>query len=434
MAQTWNALQQAQILSNQSPENSIGTMDSNGMPVESDESFAHEIEELIEKENFSSMMDLQDIDESDIKDLESGSLQHTCYESSWQDVMSSNDLEQDKPGDKGENNGNMIPCPLPNSVEVESILEAHSDKAILEPAFESNASLIEYSDISSCSDTDGNFDFNLSSSIDVNMDSNQAGQSSEEGDLNSSMHLSSSEVCHSIFEAGMSEINQQRDTGPPVTTGESNESVNHAGDDCSDGSLLTNAEVPCTEEQGLDNMNGAVPLSKDGQIEEREITDLEYFLDHCKELGTSQDGSNCASNHANIDSSLTSNGDENICPTIDSSVCQLERTAPDTENTLSKHEFEKTFVISGDGKGPLGDYQLDVMNPNPENTSSKPNFQETIQISGIGKDSLDGCQSESNQPGPESPSSEPDFQETIGVSGNGKKSLYGCQLKSKKHE
>uniref|UniRef100_A0A672QTP9 Uncharacterized LOC107595368 n=1 Tax=Sinocyclocheilus grahami TaxID=75366 RepID=A0A672QTP9_SINGR len=58
------------------------------MPVESDESFAHEIEEFIEKENFSSMMDLQDIAESDIKDLESGSLQHTCYESSWQDVMS----------------------------------------------------------------------------------------------------------------------------------------------------------------------------------------------------------------------------------------------------------------------------------------------------------------------------------------------------------
>ncbi len=102
MAQTWNALQQAQILSNQSPENSIGTMDCNGMPVESDESFAHEIEEFIEKENFSSMMDLQDISESDIKDLESGSLQHTCYESSWQDVMSSDDLEQDKPRDEGE--------------------------------------------------------------------------------------------------------------------------------------------------------------------------------------------------------------------------------------------------------------------------------------------------------------------------------------------
>lgn len=434
MAQTWNALQQAQILSNQSPENSIGTMDCNGMPVESDESFAHEIEEFIEKENFSSMMDLQDISESDIKDLESGSLQHTCYESSWQDVMSSDDLEQDKPGGEGENNGNMIPCPLPNSVEVESILEAHSDKAILESAFETNASLVEYSDISSCSDTEGNFDCNLSSSIDVNMGSNQAGQPSEEGDLNSSMHLSSAEVCHSIVEAGMSEINQQQDTGPPVTTGESNESVNHTGSDCSEGSLLTNTEVEYTEAQGLDNMIGAVPLSKDGQIEEREITcDLECFLDHCKELDTSPDGSNCALNHANINTSLTSNGDENICPTIDSlSVCQLERTTPDDENTSSKPELEKTFVISGDGKGLLGDYQLDVMNTNPENTSSKPNFQETIKISANGKYSLDGCQLESNQPGPKSPSSNPDFQETIGVSGHGKKSLDGCPLESNK--
>uniref|UniRef100_A0A8C2EE25 C2H2-type domain-containing protein n=1 Tax=Cyprinus carpio TaxID=7962 RepID=A0A8C2EE25_CYPCA len=161
--------------------------------------------------------------------------------------------------------------------------------------------------------------------------------------------------------------------------------------------------------------------------------DLEYFLDHCKELGTSQDGSNCASNDANIDTSLTSNGDENICPTIDSlSFCQLERTTPDAENTSSKPELEKTFVIYGDGKGPLGDYQLDVMNPHPENTSSEPNFQETVLISGIGKDSLDGCQLESNQPGPKSPSSKPDFQETIGVSELGKKNIDGCQLESNK--
>ncbi|KAL0172079.1 hypothetical protein M9458_032390, partial [Cirrhinus mrigala] len=79
-------------------------MDCNGIPVGPEESFAHEIEELIEEENFSSMMDLQDIAESDIKDLETDSLQNTCYESSWQDVMDSADLEQDKPGDKGENN------------------------------------------------------------------------------------------------------------------------------------------------------------------------------------------------------------------------------------------------------------------------------------------------------------------------------------------
>ncbi len=392
MAQTWNALQQAQILSNQSPENSTGTVDCNGMPVESDESFAHEIEEFIEKENFSSIMDLQDISESDLKDLESGSLQHTCYESSWQDVISSDDLEQDKPGDEGENNGNIIPCPLPNSLEVESILKAHSDKAILESAFKTHASLVEYSDISSCSDTEGNIDCNLSSSIDVNMGSNQAGQPSEEGDLNSSMHLSSAEDCHSILEAGMSEINQQQDTGPPVTIGESNGSANHIGSDCSEGSFLKNTDVACTEVQGLENINREVPLSKDGQIEEREMTsDLECFWDNCKELGTSQDGSNCSSNHANIDTSLTSNGDENICPTIDSlSVCQFERTTSDAENTSSKPELEKTFVISGDGKGPLGDYQLDVMNTHPENTYSKPNFQETIKISGNGKDYLDG--------------------------------------------
>uniref|UniRef100_A0A671M2I2 C2H2-type domain-containing protein n=1 Tax=Sinocyclocheilus anshuiensis TaxID=1608454 RepID=A0A671M2I2_9TELE len=160
----------------------------------------------------------------------------------------------------------------------------------------------------------------------------------------------------------MSEINEQQDTGLPVTTGESNESVNQTGSDCSEGLLLTNAEVPCTEVQDVDNMNGAVPLSKDEQIEERELTcDLECFLDHCKEFVTSQDGSTCASNHANIDTSSTSNRDENICPTIDSlSVCQSERTTPDPENTSSNPEPEKTFVISGDGKCSLGDYQLDT--------------------------------------------------------------------------
>jgi len=53
MAQKWNAFQQAQILSNQRPEMSVGTMECNGIPVESEENFAHEIEQLIEKENSS---------------------------------------------------------------------------------------------------------------------------------------------------------------------------------------------------------------------------------------------------------------------------------------------------------------------------------------------------------------------------------------------
>ncbi|KAK2903063.1 hypothetical protein Q8A67_007776 [Cirrhinus molitorella] len=414
MAQTWNSLQQADILSDQSPETSIEAMDCNGIPVGPEESFAHEIEELIEKENFSSMMDLQDISESDIKDLESDSLQGTCYESSWQEVMDSADFEQDKPGDKGENNGNMTPCPLPNSVEVESTLEAYSDEAILEPAFETNASLVEYSDISSCSDTEANFDCNLNSSIDANMEDNQACQPSEGVDLNSSntMHLSSAEVWHSTVEEIMSG-NEQQDTGPPVTTSESSESVNqainHTRGDCS--------EIPCTEVQVEDNMNSVVPLSKDGQNEEREMTcDFKCFLDHCKELGTSLNGSTCASNHANIDTSSTSNGDENACLTIDSkdsSVCQLERTTPDPENTSSKHELEGTFVLSGDGKGSLGVYQLDEINPDPENTCSKPTFQEPVEI----------CQLEST-------SSKPEFQETVGLSGHGKESLDSCQLES----
>ncbi|XP_059363795.1 uncharacterized protein LOC132103021 [Carassius carassius] len=422
MAQTWNALQQAQIRSKQSPETSVGSMDCNGISVESEESFAHEIEQLIEKENFSSMMDLQDIAESDIKDLVSGSLQHTCYESCWQDVMNSTDLEQDKPGDKEENNGNIRPSLLPNSVEVESTLEAHSDKAILEPAFETDAGLVEYSDISSCSDTEASLDCNLSS---LGL-SNQAGQPLD-GDLDSSnaMHLS--------VEADMSEINVHQDTGPPVATGESNESVNQTGSDCSEG-LLTNAEVPYTEVQDVDNMNGAVPLSKDGQIEEREMTcDLECFLDHCKEISTSQDGSTCVSNHANIDTLLTSNRDENICPTIDSlGFCQLERTNPDPENTSSNPDLEKTFVISGNGECSLGDNQLHVINQNPENTSSKPNFQGKIEISGHGKDSLDGCLLESNHLDPKSTSSKPGFQETIGLSGQGENSVDIYQLESNK--
>ncbi|XP_051720368.1 zinc finger protein 1035 [Ctenopharyngodon idella] len=413
MAQKWNAFQQAQILSNQRPEMSVGTMECNGIPEEPEENFAHEIEQLIEKENFSSMMDLQDIAESDMKDFESGSLQHTCYESPWQDVMNSGHLEQDKSGDKGEYNGNMTPCPLPNSVEVESTLEAHSDKAILETAFETNASLVEYSDISSCSDTEANLDCSLGSSIEDNISSNQAGLSVEEGDQNSSntMEVSSAEVRHSTVNSDMSEINLQQDTGPPVTMGESKDDVNHT---CSEGSLITNSEDPCREVQGMDNLNGVMPLSKDGQIEERDILscDLDCFLDqtmmHCKELDTSQGGSTCASNHAKIQTSSTSNEDEINCPTIDSlSICQLQRTTPDAENASSKPELDETFVISGIGKDPCGDYQLERMNPDPENTSPKPEFKGTTGTSGHGKDSLGGCQLESNQPEPKTTSLKP---------------------------
>uniref|UniRef100_A0A8C1R968 C2H2-type domain-containing protein n=1 Tax=Cyprinus carpio TaxID=7962 RepID=A0A8C1R968_CYPCA len=161
--------------------------------------------------------------------------------------------------------------------------------------------------------------------------------------------------------------------------------------------------------------------------------DLECFLDHCKEFGTSQDGSTCASNHANIDTSSTSNRDENICPTIDSlSFCQLERTVPDPENTSSNPELEKTFVISGDGKCSLDDFHLDVINQNPENISSKPSFQGKIEISGHGKGALDGCLLESNQLDPKSTSSKPGFQEAIGVSGHGHNSADSCQLERNK--
>ncbi|KAG1947635.1 zinc finger protein 780B [Pimephales promelas] len=420
MAQKWNAFQQAQILSNQRPEMSVGTMECNGIPVESEENFAHEIEQLIEKENFSSMMDLQDIAESDMKDFESGSLQDSCCESSWQDVMRSGDLEQEKSGDKGDYNGNMTPFPLPNS-EVESTSEERSDEAVLETAFETDAGLVEYSDISSCSDMDANLDCNLSSSIEVNISRNQAGLSLEEGDQNSSnaMDFSSAEVCHSTVKAVMSEINLQQDTGPPVTMGESKGDVNHT---CNEDSLISNSEDPCTEVQGVDNMNGVMLFSKDGRIEEKDIhsCDLDCFLDqttmHCKELDASHGGS--TSNHIETSStfnenennclSSTSYEDENNCLTIDSlSVCQSQRTTPDAENASSRPELEDTFVISGITKDPCGDYQLDRMNPDPKNTPPNPEFQETTEISGHGKDSLGGCQLESDQPYPKKTSSKP---------------------------
>ncbi|XP_067304806.1 zinc finger protein 1035 [Pseudorasbora parva] len=402
MAQKWNALQQAQILSNQRAEMSVGTMECNGIPVESEENFAHEIEQLIEKENFSSMMDLQDISESDMKDFESNSLQDTCYESSWQDAMHSGDLEQDKSGD------NMPSFPLPSSVEVESTPEAHSEEAVFETAFETDAGLVEYSDISSCSDTEENLDCNLSSSIEVNISRNQACPSLEEGDQNSgnAVDFSSAEVCHSAMKVDMSKTNLQQDAGPPETMSESKgHDVNHA---------IPNSEDPCTEVQGVDNSNGEMSLSKDGQIEQSDILscDLDCFLDqttmHCKELDTSHSGSACASNHANIETSSTSNENESNCQAIGSlSVCQLEKIAPDTENATSKPELEEPFVISGIGKDPCGNYQLDGMNPDPENTSPKLKFQVTAGISGHGKDSLGDCQLENNQPDPKKTSFQP---------------------------
>ncbi|NP_001315144.1 zinc finger protein 1035 isoform X1 [Danio rerio] len=382
-------------------------MECNGIPAESEDTFAHEIEQLIEKENFSSMMDLQDIADSDMKDFESSSLQHTCFESSWQDVINAPDLEPDKTEDKGEYNSNMTPCPLPNSVEVESTLETNSDEVLLEAAFETNAGLVEYSDISSCSDSETNLDCNLSSSIKDDISGNQADQSIEGRDQNLSNTIDfSAEVCHGALEADMSGIEMQ-DTRPTETMEESKtEEVSYTGSNCSEGSVPVNADHPCTEMQSVDSPNSVEPLSNDVQIEERDVhsCDVEQTLEHCREPDTSNGGSMCASDNANVETSFISNGNENcseICPTADPpNDCQLEKTTPDTENKSSKPECEDTSVISGNGKDLPEVCQLDKMDPEPEKALLMPEIHKTDEISNFENDSLGGCQLDNNQPDP----------------------------------
>ncbi|XP_052003485.1 uncharacterized protein LOC127658311 [Xyrauchen texanus] len=352
MAQGWNALQQAQIPSNQSPETSIGTV------MESEESFAQKIEQLIEKENLSGIMDLKDIAGYDLNELntESGSPQNVCCESSLHGEINSANNKQVMSRDKEECNGYMTPCHWSNSGEVESTLEAHSDREVSIPPL-TDANLVDYSDISSCSEMEANLDCNLSSSIEVNLGGHQPGQSLEEGE-NSDNTVHYSDVCYNTGEENINETNQQQDTGGsghPITTYESIvENVNRKSEGWREGACLTNFEDQCVEVQTMDDFNSVVPLSKEEQIGERDILahDLGCSVDEtmvlCKELGTPQDGSTCSHLSNAIKTPSNSKGDENNCSTIDSlSGCKMERKQADPENTSSKTEFEKT---SGHGK------------------------------------------------------------------------------------
>ncbi|XP_051576932.1 uncharacterized protein LOC127454042 [Myxocyprinus asiaticus] len=341
MAQGWNALQQAQIPSNQS---SIGTV------MESEESFSHDIEQLIEKENLSGIMDLQEIDRYDLNELntESCSLQDVCCESSLHGQINSATIKQDMSRDKGECNGYTTACHSPNSGEFESTLEAHSNREVSKPAL-TNANLVDYSDISSCSETESNLDCNFNSAIEVNLGGNQSCQSLEEGDQNSDNTMHFSDECHSTGEVNSNETNQQQDTGgsgPPMTMCESKvENVNHVSEGWREEARLTNVEDQCAEVQTMDDFNGLVPLSKEKQIGERDILahdsgcPVNETMVHCKDLGTSQDGSPCALYNVNNETPSTLKGDENNCLTIDSlSGCKMERKKPDSENTSSSNE------------------------------------------------------------------------------------------------
>lgn len=356
-------------------------METNEIEMES-ESFAHDIEELIEKENLADMMDLQDIVESDINDLNTGSdsLQDTCFESSWQGVVNSTDIKQDKTWDKRECNGSMTPCHLLYPGEVEAMLEAHSDDAVLKPPLTNDS---HYSDISSCSETEANLD--CSSSVEVNVCGDQPSQSSEDGE----QHLSNtpffnSDVFSSAKEANINETNQQQDTDASETPiVESKENENTEGSGWRDGSLSTIVEDQFSEVKAIGDLDGV-----EGQTEESDIyvhDSVDQPIINCKDLGSSQNGSICTLNNTNSDALSISNEDENECSTTDSKDgCHLDQKKVDLENTCLKPDFKETLEASANAEDSLGCWRLEEEKTEPENTS-KPEFEETCNLSGCEK-------------------------------------------------
>lgn len=359
-------------------------MENNEIEMES-ESFAHDIEELIEKENLADMMDLQDIAESDINDLntESDSLQDTCFESSWQGVINSTDLKPDKTWDKRDCNGSMTPCHLLNPGEVEAMLEAHSDNAVLNPDLTNDS---HYSDISSCSETEANLDCNLISSVEVNVGGDQPGQSSEDAEqCSSNIPFSNADVCSGADEANINETSQQKDTvesATPMAIGESKENENPEGSEWRDGSLSTNVEDQFSEVKGMGDLNGVEDQTKESDIYVLESgCSVDQPMMNYEDLGSSQEGSTCTLNNTNSDASSISTGDENKCSTTDSKDgFHFDQKKVDLENTSLKPDFKETLEISTNGEDLLGGCQLEEEKTEPENTSSKP--EQTFDLSG----------------------------------------------------
>ncbi|XP_055065969.2 zinc finger protein 1035 [Misgurnus anguillicaudatus] len=395
-------------------------MESKEVEIDS-ESLAHDIEEFIEKENLVGMMDLQDITESDINDLntESDSLQHTCYDSSWQGVIHSADLEEGKTGDQRQSNGSMTPCYLLNPGESESIMEADSDHAELKDATLIEDNLVDYSDISSCSEMDTNLDCNLNSSVEINL--NQPNPSSEDGDTHSS-------------------TNQQLDTvgsAPPVTMGEGKrENENSEGIVWRDGPLFINVQ---------EDLNGVVPLSK-GQIGESDILvhDSDSSMDQpmmsLDEPGNSEEGSTCTSSNTNIEASTILNALENNCSTIEEgSTCTSSNTnieASSDSNADEKHcsTIEEGSICTSSNTNTeatsisnekenncsttdsLKNCQLEKKKPDIENTSFQPEFEERLERSTCGEEFIGGCNLEEISD-PKNTSSKPVLEETFDFPG-----------------
>ncbi|TRY94735.1 hypothetical protein DNTS_021622 [Danionella cerebrum] len=218
--------------------------------------FEHERELLNKMESLSNMIDLEGIAESNAKDVVS--------------VVSSTE-----PGTKKELNGNLSPefMSMPISKVSNYELEPYSGHALLEPDLNINSGDMEYSDISSCSDTEPNLDGKSSSPIEPAICANEETQPFEGVDQNV---RNSVDFLLEISPSTLKEISEpcpKQDAEPQVTADETTVDVNHMNGDCNDEPPLTNADTPCGELQRVDDLKCAedeLVESTDLEIESRD--------------------------------------------------------------------------------------------------------------------------------------------------------------------
>ncbi|TRY94734.1 hypothetical protein DNTS_021622, partial [Danionella cerebrum] len=293
-------------------EKSVGTMECIENPVESVEKFEHERELLNKMESLSNMIDLEGIAESNAKDVVS--------------VVSSTE-----PGTKKELNGNLSPefMSMPISKVSNYELEPYSGHALLEPDLNINSGDMEYSDISSCSDTEPNLDGKSSSPIEPAICANEETQPFEGVDQNV---RNSVDFLLEISPSTLKEISEpcpKQDAEPQVTADETTVDVNHMNGDCNDEPPLTNADTPCGELQRVDDLKCA----EDELV--KDIISSDFV--HSDELGSAQ---SCSTSGLDCTNDISSTLSSEI-KTVDClSVYQLENTSDIETSTTTQGTSE----------------------------------------------------------------------------------------------
>ncbi|XP_026863098.2 zinc finger protein 1035 [Electrophorus electricus] len=345
-----------------------------GDSLESEESFGHHIEQLIEKENISSMIDSEEVPLSGCLNSDTDSLQDTCHEPPWQSGGKPVDSEADQ-------SSGITPNQLAFSKTDAPVLDTHSNGTRLDSALLTVASLEGYSDVSSCSEAD--LDISNTPILEENRDGNQFSEYQNIGSIGELSELEKEPSCihagdlHNPLAARDPETTENPDSDgkePPVTKCDGG-NLGNVMYECGQGEKSSlNLENQCSDISNTESENDCITTNEEYK-EKSEMTNEDG-----KTTVTSQISSVCDLDLNTAKRAIE--GNENYISSGDvhaQGLCQLEEVSKACGSKLgspengSNSEFEKV----ADGNKPQCDHTEDKCSRNQEIEHSSFDFLQT---------------------------------------------------------